>query len=156
MPLMFLLIWTFDFPTLIFYPNQLQYLFKHSKKDEASDLVAHPHSSKSSTKARWVKLGPPLKILIPFISPGCSAFHKSLERISPHKTNRYGEMGSPWRMPLPGTILLQGFPFSMMVAEIVVTHYIIHLMKISGKLKLDRIIWITSIRDDHTLFPYQS
>lgn len=67
--------------------------------------------SESSANKRWDIEGPVMETLIPFKSLLSSACFIMCDKTSAHKMKRYGESGSPCRIPRPGLIRPCGEPF---------------------------------------------
>jgi hypothetical protein len=68
--------------------------------------VDRKKKKQSYAKRRCKMLGAFLHILTPWISPLLSALLIRADKPSAHKMNRYGERGSPYLRPLPGTIVI--------------------------------------------------
>ena len=64
----------------------------------------------SFAKKRCDRQGAPLQIVFPSISPISIDFFIRVESPSTHNKNKYGDNGSPYRIPLDGMILPLGFP----------------------------------------------
>ena len=89
-----------------------------------SSRNAWQNSKESLANIRFVTFGAPLHMEIPLIRPSDSALFSSAVKPSAHNKNRYGDNGSPWRIPLEGWIMPNGFPLIRIEKDGVVTQLI--------------------------------
>ena len=89
-----------------------------------SSRDAWQNSKESSANIRFVTFGAPLQMEIPLIRPSDSALFSKAVKPSAHNKNRYGDNGSPWRIPLEGWIMPNGFPLIRIEKDGVVTQLI--------------------------------
>ena len=70
-----------------------------------SFFVALQNNNESSATNKLEMLGAPQQIDSPWILASFSAFVSKEEKPSAHNKNKYGEIGSPCRIPLEGSTL---------------------------------------------------
>ena len=75
---------------------------------------AWQNNRESSANNKFVIFGALLQIDTPLIHLSINAFSSKVVNPSAHKRNKYGERGSPWRIPLEGCKCPYGFPLSIM------------------------------------------
>ena len=89
-----------------------------------SSRDAWQNNKESSANIKFVTFGAPLQMEIPLIRPSDSALFGKAVKPSAHNKNRYGDNGSPWRIPLEGWIMPNGFPLIRIEKDGVVTQLI--------------------------------
>ncbi len=92
------------FPALIFWPEAFSYSPSKCITFWHSPELSLQNKTLSSTKNKWVSFGPPRLITTPDICLQCTTLFKSVVKPSTHNRKKYGERGSPWRIPQDGMI----------------------------------------------------
>ena len=129
----------FDLLRLIFCPEELQNRFRHSIIVTIWLSEASANKIRSSTKKRWDSGGPRRERFIGFHFPSETTWLMTCPSRSMHKTNKYGEMESPWRIPLFGQNHSSLSPFQMIDIRDDSTHFIIFLVQELGNSMLSRV-----------------
>ena len=88
-------------------------------------MLALQKTRLSSAKSKWEIRGALRHTETPLILPLFSACFNMVERPSPHKKKRYGDMGSPCRIPRVGRIKPLASPFKSTEYETLFMHIII-------------------------------
>ncbi|PHT43681.1 hypothetical protein CQW23_17706 [Capsicum baccatum] len=110
-------------------------------------VVSLARRVRSSAKKRWESLGPPLVILMGSQFFTLTLESMPLESLSMQRINRYGDMGSPYLIPLEGLKKLVLVPLTKTEIEDEVTQDIMSLVRFPGKPNNSRV----SLTKDHSI-----
>ena len=119
------------FSLFICCPEALPYTSKISWIVWMSLIWARQNSKLSSAKNKWEILGPYRQREYPLILSSFIAFWIRALKPSEHRRKRYGDKGSPCRIPLVGEMFPLGSPLISMEYETVLIHFkiiFIHLL----------------------------
>jgi len=131
-------------------PEAFSYCSRSWDRRSQSLEVALQNNKLSSAKKRWCKRGPLGDDGTPVSQPVCSAFYNIVLRASTHITNRYGERGSPWRIPLEGWNWSVCCPLRSMENWTDLRHCMINSLHFSA----NPILLITTSKKLHSILSY--
>ena len=123
------------------WPNSLQKSNKRRLRFVQSLAVALMNRKMSLTKKRCERQTPILK-LIGWILLLQTASVSLIDNLSKQRIKKYGERGSPCRIPQLGTTSGRGDPFHRIWKRVEVIIFMMKAMRLEGTWKYSRISWI--------------